>query len=450
MFKGSFHAVWPISIKCNHIPVLLEKWGVLQHVDKAVYTPGRRLFRTIGSRKEANQPHHMKAMLPPHPFYRHLIQFTEPSRFHVEVPHVSDVPDVPGVPPPSSLPAIAARPTEPAEWLKDISHLVLKNKVETLLINKGIDNGYSLGPIRGCEIYCRTDAAGRQCLGGSRHDRNNFVIDLKRSGHAYYRCLSKGCKYTRPEYIGRWADSPLSQLSARLVPMGPIENKFLQELEKYYKGEMRAKKTMNEDDIPGFEDTLQQVVLYLNNYFVFMQQATEYVQIHLDAAGNFHHADIHNLHHMTAQTLLVKYWWNKWLEHPDKHILSGYTSNPTRDHIDGHNFNLAANKMPRFHEPRMQLTDADIAIIQPLLDHQKNVLCKGITADYEYFLKWQAVIARNPACKTGVAPLFQGGQGIGKGVIFGKLFANIWQDLYLQIGNFDSAIANFNAIIANK
>ena len=95
------------------------------------------------------------------------------------------------------------------------------------------------------------------------------------------------------------------------------------------------------------------------------------------------------------------------------------------------------------------ITD-DFTILEPLLNHIKEVNCNGDERKYEYIMNWYANIIQNLAVKNGTLPIIYGSQGSGK-----SLFVEIMADLLgsLAITNaddLDKVFGKFNGIVEKK
>jgi hypothetical protein len=224
---------------------------------------------------------------------------------------------------------------------------------------------------------------------------------------------------------------------------------LLRELQEYYEAEAQRIKQKPEA-VPGFSKTELAVVKYLNHYWAFMSATDEFVKFDLDAAGEY---VSHTMCSKTPSNHTSQYafWFSRWRCHAQRHQLYSTISDPTQPHIVNGSFNRGANLLPRYHADRLDVTAADIAIIQPLLDHMRDIMCAGVDRYFRYFLAWQALAARFPDKKTKVAMLFKGTQGCGKGLILGQLFKSIWQDTYVQIPDLDKSTSGFmSTIVADK
>lgn len=80
-----------------------------------------------------------------------------------------------------------------------------------------------------------------------------------------------------------------------------------------------------------------------------------------------------------------------------------------------------------------------------ILDHIHEVLCNGNAEMSEYTLNWIALKIQDPARVMGVMPLFLGGQGTGKGIIFDDLLAQrIFGPHGIVIEDSDQLTGKFN------
>ena len=101
---------------------------------------------------------------------------------------------------------------------------------------------------------------------------------------------------------------------------------------------------------------------------------------------------------------------------------------------------------------KIECDNIDYTIIQPILDHIKNVMVAGKEEDFKWFLQYLAQIIRSPDKKTDVAIIFHGKQGCGKN-IFIDFFANgiLGTDLALSTANpLKTVFHQFNSCIINK
>ena len=59
------------------------------------------------------------------------------------------------------------------------------------------------------------------------------------------------------------------------------------------------------------------------------------------------------------------------------------------------------------YEPAL-LSDVDMNVIEPFLNHTKEVICNGNEELYDYILNWYSYIIQNPGRKTEIALVLTG------------------------------------------
>lgn len=90
-------------------------------------------------------------------------------------------------------------------------------------------------------------------------------------------------------------------------------------------------------------------------------------------------------------------------------------------------------------------------LIQPWLDHVKNVICDHDEEAFNYFLKWFSSILQTPDYKTGIAILIIGSQGTGKNDFFSNILAKLLGDYCNpNVNQLESLCGKFNASLENK
>jgi putative DNA primase/helicase len=93
----------------------------------------------------------------------------------------------------------------------------------------------------------------------------------------------------------------------------------------------------------------------------------------------------------------------------------------------------------------------DYSLIQPFLDHIKNIICAGNIKVYNYLMQWISHIVQKPGLKTEKSPLIIGGQGSGKGKFFTEPIGKLFGRYALQnVSKIDDITGKFNTIIENK
>tara|TARA_R100000951_G_scaffold97173_1_gene86763 strand:- start:53 stop:2692 length:2640 start_codon:yes stop_codon:yes gene_type:complete len=92
----------------------------------------------------------------------------------------------------------------------------------------------------------------------------------------------------------------------------------------------------------------------------------------------------------------------------------------------------------------------DEAEAKPLLDHIKNIWCKGSEESYEYIMNYFAHILQKPYEKTGVVLALKSEQGGGKGIVLKKLGNIIGDTHYAQNSNANFLFGDFNGQLEGK
>ena len=95
------------------------------------------------------------------------------------------------------------------------------------------------------------------------------------------------------------------------------------------------------------------------------------------------------------------------------------------------------------------ITD-DFSILEPLLNHIKEVNCNGDERKYEYIMNWYANIIQNLAVKNGTLPIIYGSQGSGKS-LFVEIMAELLGSLAItNADDLDKVFGKFNGIVEKK
>ena len=92
----------------------------------------------------------------------------------------------------------------------------------------------------------------------------------------------------------------------------------------------------------------------------------------------------------------------------------------------------------------------DPKLAQPILDHIKELWCKGNEEHYNYVLNLFAHYIQKPHIKTGVLLALKSKQGGGKGIILEKLGQIIGDDHYCQNSNAKFLFGDFNGQLEGK
>ena len=114
------------------------------------------------------------------------------------------------------------------------------------------------------------------------------------------------------------------------------------------------------------------------------------------------------------------------------------------DDYKGKNFNVFKG----FAVPPEAAVEGDVKAI---LDHIKEIWCKGNEEQYDYTLNWLAHSIQKPWVKIGVALCLNSKfEGAGKGVIIHKTMAIIGKDHSEQIANDEEIFGNFTGTMSGK
>lgn len=92
----------------------------------------------------------------------------------------------------------------------------------------------------------------------------------------------------------------------------------------------------------------------------------------------------------------------------------------------------------------------DPVLAQPILDHIRELWCKGNEEHYNYVLNLFAHYIQKPHIKTGVLLALKSKQGGGKGIILEKLGQIIGDDHYCQNSNAKFLFGDFNGQLEGK
>jgi len=101
---------------------------------------------------------------------------------------------------------------------------------------------------------------------------------------------------------------------------------------------------------------------------------------------------------------------------------------------------------------KISKTDADKfdeKLAQPLLDHIKNIWCRGREDHYEYVMSWLAWIIQRPHIKIGVLLALKSDEGAGKGVVMEHL-KRIMGHHFSETSESGNVLGDFNSGLEAK
>lgn len=154
----------------------------------------------------------------------------------------------------------------------------------------------------------------------------------------------------------------------------------------------------------------------------------------------------------TKTGLKKVYIFKEWLEYTKRNELREQIFNPDSEYgVVNHKFNDNGitninecwNKWKGLPIRKEEADKSNIKDCQAILDHLKNILCKGDQVAYEYILSWLAFIVQKKK-KTGVALCFKSKQGAGKGIFIEGYLRRIFGEYFYQTSDIEDLIGNFN------
>lgn len=138
-----------------------------------------------------------------------------------------------------------------------------------------------------------------------------------------------------------------------------------------------------------------------------------------------------------------------WLQNPNKKRRTHYVMSLNPATVPKDTFNLFVCKLPYPGERPTPLSAEELAVIEPILQHIKEVLAAGDESVNDYVIKWLAFGLQKPGQKTKVILSFFSLQGAGKGVIVNELLKNMYGKAHVVTNNIHHVVGNFNHMTAN-
>ena len=92
----------------------------------------------------------------------------------------------------------------------------------------------------------------------------------------------------------------------------------------------------------------------------------------------------------------------------------------------------------------------DFTMLEPFLNHIKNIICAGSEEKYNYIMSWYANIFQNITVKNGTIPIIYGAQGSGKSFaveVFSELIGNY---ALSNVDDLDKVFGKFNGLISQN
>ena len=132
---------------------------------------------------------------------------------------------------------------------------------------------------------------------------------------------------------------------------------------------------------------------------------------------------------------------NYWLGHPARREYRSVVFDPTAGSGTdvGDRYNL-------FQGWAVEPIEGDCDLF---LDFIQKVICNHDTNLYQWLIKWCAHIFQHPGDKPGTAPVFQGGQGVGKNTFMDTIGALLGRH-YVEVDSLERLFGRFNFGTADK
>ena len=134
-----------------------------------------------------------------------------------------------------------------------------------------------------------------------------------------------------------------------------------------------------------------------------------------------------------------------WYTSPNRKECYKMAFNPNVNDVQKNRFNIFRG-LPYGPRYCSQFKDEDIT---PILDHIKNIWCKGNAKCYNYVIKWMAHILQKPWVKTCVAIVLKSVPGAGKGVIINHLATLLGTSFFQPISP-DDVLGRFTSQLEDK
>ena len=97
------------------------------------------------------------------------------------------------------------------------------------------------------------------------------------------------------------------------------------------------------------------------------------------------------------------------------------------------------------------MEDVKMNVIQPFLDHVREVIANNNEQVYKYILVWIASVLQKPSFKTETALVILGHQGTGKNTFFTNVICKLMARYANEnVSSIESVVGKFNAVLENK
>ena len=130
-----------------------------------------------------------------------------------------------------------------------------------------------------------------------------------------------------------------------------------------------------------------------------------------------------------------------WMKHPDRRTYRGGMTFDPSGNVDSDVFNTWTG-----------LTVEPVRndkLIQPIIDHIREVICDGKEELFSYLVCWLAAMIQHPEKPARSAIVLRGPKGAGKGLL-GHFIGSLFGPHSLHISNAKHFVGNFNSMLADR
>jgi hypothetical protein len=307
-----------------------------------------------------------------------------------------------------------------APWLDSSKENAYKAMALKALADKGLGTGFDMGRLKGSQFYCTTTrSSGRTCCYGGRHDSNNFYVDFERSGRITYNCYSSRCAHQKELLLGQWCPNLDTMLGNTQMwqPGVQVDAALLKNAITYARRATPAKEKMIDQDwFPDLEET---ICRYISHFLVFVSDPSIYVLQTRDSDGDvatYMRYDSKRLANVVRPYKQAFEIWDSSHLRQTMGTKIKFVGQPWDSRVAPTEYNLCHGMMPLLKSERRQLSESDMAELEPILAHIRDVLCAGVEQDFKHLIAWLAHVVQDPAEKVGWCPVIISEQGTGKGV----------------------------------
>ena len=278
----------------------------------------------------------------------------------------------------------------------------------------------STAPDGSVSLYMRTTGE-RKCPLGNIHCSNNFYVRATKQGLLWYKCLGSVCIESKSFRIGRWID--------------PFEHA----------------QNLNEVSVKALDD--KEYLQYFNRFFALVKlDKPVFVEFHYDARGRMIRYNERTLKATRECLGSCKEAFKPWYVHPQKRRYDTIVYEPDATKVKPYELNSFIDIRVELENDVQSLATADMTVIEPVLWHICEILCRRKAEFYEYLVRWIALPLQKRGQRTTTLVCINGDQGTGKGIVFNQLLGlGIYgEHTYVQIKNADHLLGKFNNMTARK